>query len=185
MSDGLYQISIDDLKGGLDPLQNLHEDAPMSNCVQADAPFKINNKRIVLKDKSKFVVISATDGCFGYYPSPMDFEKALIDSLKNSNSIDEFKERLALAFTYVTADDFSFSIACVGFKNFNELKSCLGSPNRLVKEYFNKRDYFEREVRNSEEKISKLRRGVETNLYELWPAYKRRYLKYMENDEER
>lgn len=185
MSDGLYQISIDDLKGELDPLQNLREDAPMSNCIQADAPFRINHKKITLKNKSKFVVISATDGCFGYYPSPMDFEKALIDSLNKSNSIDELKEMLALAFTYVSADDFSFSIACIGFKNFNELKSYLGSPNKLVKAYFNKRAHFEQEARKAEDKIIRLRKGVETSLSELWPTYKRRYLKYMENDEER
>lgn len=185
MDNGLFQISIDDLKGKLDPMQNLHEDAPMSNCIQADAPFRINHKRISLKRNSKFVVISATDGCFGYYPSPMDFEKALIDSLNNSTSVDEFKQRLATAFAYVTADDFSFSIAAIGFKNFNELKSCLGSPTKLVKEYFSKRRYFEQEVRKTDEKIAKLKEGVESCLTSLWPTYKRNYLKYMETDEER
>lgn len=90
--DGLFQISVDDVKGNLDPMQNLHEDAPMSNCIQADGPFKINHKNILINHKDRFVVISATDGCFGYYPSPMDFEKALLDSLINASSLEEFEK---------------------------------------------------------------------------------------------
>lgn len=183
--NGLFQISVDDLKGNLDPMQNLHEDAPMSNCIQADGTFKINHKNILVSNKDKFIVISATDGCFGYYPSPMDFEKALLDSLNNASSIEEFEKNLTTAFAFVTADDFSFSIAAVGFKNFNELKSCLGSPTKLVKEYFNKRRYFEQEVRKTEEKIAKLRDRVDSYLISLWPEYKRNYLKYMDSDEER
>lgn len=182
--NGLFQISVDDLKGNLDPMQNLHEDAPMSNCIQADGTFKINHKNILVSDKDKFVVISATDGCFGYYPSPMDFEKALLDSLNNASSIEEFEKNLTTAFAFVTADDFSFSIAAVGFKNFNEIKSCLGYPTKLVKEYFSKRRYFEQEVRKTEEKIAKLRDGVDSHLISLWPKYKRNYLKYMNSDEE-
>lgn len=150
---GLFQISLDDLKGNLDPMQNLHEDAPMSNCIQADAPFKINHKNIIVDANDKFVVISATDGCFGYYPSPMDFEKALHDSLKAASTIEEFKKNLTTAFASVTADDFSFSIAAIGFKNFNNLKSLFGSPTKLVKKYFNERRYFETEVRKAEKKL--------------------------------
>ena len=183
--NGLFQISVDDLMGNLDPLQNLHEDAPMSNCIQADGTFKINHKNILVSNKDKFVVISATDGCFGYYPSPMDFEKALLDSLKNASSIEGFKKNLTSAFAFVTADDFSYSIAAIGFKNFNDLKSCLGSPTKIVKEYFSKRRYFEQEVRKAEEKISKLRDGVDDYLTSLWPKYKCNYLKYMDSDEKR
>ena len=183
--NGLFQISLDDLKGNLDPLQNLHEDAPMSNCVQADASFVINHKNFLISNKEKFVVISASDGCFGYYPSPMDFEKTLLDALNYSASVEEFKQNLTAAFAYVTADDFSFSIAAIGFKNFNELKNRLGSPTKLVKQYFSKRRYFEQEVRKTEAKISKLREGVDNYITSLWPTYKRNYFKYMESDEER
>lgn len=122
-SNGLFQISKDDLKGELDPLQNIREDAPMSNCLSADARFVINHKRIdefPLEDK--FIVLSATDGCFGYYPSPMDFEKVLSDALKGAESKEDWERRLSQAFAYVTGDDFSFSVAAFGYKDFKELK---------------------------------------------------------------
>ena len=178
----LFQISLDDLKGNPDPLQNLHEDAPMSNCIQADAPFKINHTRIPLNINSKFIVISATDGCFGYYPSPMDFEKSLIDSLNYSNSFEEWEDNLTKAFAYVTGDDFSFSIAVIGFKSFKDLKSNFYSTNKLIKNYYAKRAHFEQEVRKADDKIAKLREGIESSLNTLWPEYKNKYLKYMNED---
>lgn len=183
--NGLFQISVDDLKGNLDPMQNLHEDAPMSNCIQADGAFKINHKNILVSDKEKFVVISATDGCFGYYPSPMDFEKALIDSLNNASSKEEFEMNLSTAFAFVTADDFSFSLAAIGYKNFHDLKSCLRPSSKHVRKYFKQRQHFEEEVRKAEERIAKLKESTDSWMTSLWPEYKRNYLKYMESDEER
>lgn len=186
--NGLFQISVDDLKGGLDPLQNLYEDAPMSNCLQADAPIIINLKRIELPTRDKFIILSATDGCFGYYPSPMDFEKILFDCLKNADTLDEWKEKLNHAFEYVTADDFSFSIAAFGFNQFKELKKFLShSPKGSLARYFQKRSDFECKVRKRNklnEVIAEIETQLESEIKELWPTYKQTYLKYMHTNEE-
>ncbi len=187
-SKGLFQISIDDLKGDLDPLQNLHEDAPMSNCIQADAPFKIRHKRINLSLEEKFVIISATDGCFGYYPSPMDFYKVLTDSLKYSDKIEHWNEKLIQAFVYVTADDFSYSIAAIGFKDFKDLKRELSKSDSSLKKYFNLRREFEDKVRRRnklEEDITSMNIELDTVIEELWPYYKTSYMKYMDDYEEK
>ena len=134
-------ISKDDLKGDLDPLQNLRDDAPMSNCVHADGKFVINHKSIEgLSVNDKFLIISATDGCFGYYPSPMDFETTLYECVKYSKNMDELKLKLSKAFAYVTADDFSYSIAAFGFGSYKELNktfSHLSDSNVLS--YFRQR----------------------------------------------
>lgn len=184
-TEGLFQISIDDLKGELDPLENLHEDAPMSNCIHADGPFAINHKRIKLKGSEKFVIISATDGCFGYYPSPMDFERSLTKSLKRSNTIEEWKPNMEKEFSYVTADDFSFSMAGIGFKDFKELQKSLSKPNKLVKPFSKKRESVEKEVTTAEDKLYRLHRTLENQVLEFWPKYRKSYLKYMNDDEER
>lgn len=185
---GLFQISIDDLKGNLDPLENLHEDAPMSNCVQADGPFTINHKEILgFKKSDKFLLISATDGCFGYYPSPMDFEKALIDTLRNANSLEEWKERLTMAFSYITADDFSFSIVAIGFKDFKDLKKAF-KKSHLINDYSQRRRIFESKVRERkalDEKIAKEEAELNEEINRLWLQYKANYLKFMQPDEER
>ena len=173
--EGLFQISIDDLTGNIDPMQNLSEDAPMSNCLQANAPFKINHKKISFKLGKQFVVISATDGCFGYYPSPMDFEIALIVSLRKAKSIDSLRDNLSAAFAQVTADDFSFSIAAIGFKDFSDLKSLLSKPSTLIKDYYRKRE----QLTTLLNQVEKQRTIVERRLNELWPEYKKNYLNCM------
>lgn len=187
--NGLFQISLDDIRGKLDPLQNLHEDAPMTNCLQADAPFRINHKRIDSKPiVDKFIVLSATDGCFGYYPSPMDFEKILSDSLKYSNSLNEWKERLNEAFAYVTADDFSFSLAAFGFKDFKDIKKLLSrSKKGSFASYIYHRNEYESKVRKKqtlERELKDLAFELEDEIKSLWSTYKETYLKYMTTDEE-
>lgn len=184
--NGLFQISIDDLKGNLDPLQNLYEDAPMSNCVQADAPFMINHKRIYLEKTRQFIILSATDGCFGYYPSPMDFEKALVNSLHKSNSLEEWNANLTKCFEFVSADDFSYSIGIIGFSNFKECKKAFKKSIPLIRSYCEHRRSFEGLVRSRSEldkKISIAESILKEEIESLWPQYRRSYLKYMESDE--
>lgn len=184
---GLFQISIDDLKGNLDPLQNLHEDAPMSNCIQADGPFEIRHQHVELPLGAKFAIISATDGCFGYYPSPMDFHKALINSIKASNDFELLKKKLTEAFAFVSADDFSFSIAFIGFKKFKDLNDLKGYDSSL-NQYFNLRRDFEEKVRKSnklKDEIALMSEKLNSVIEELWPKYKTSYLKYMDDYEER
>lgn len=186
--NGLFQISMDDLKGNLDPLQNLHEDAPMSNCLQADAPVKLNHKRIYIPHGEKFVILSATDGCFGYYPSPMDFEKVLLETLRNAASSQEWKEQLSHAFAFVTADDFSYSIASFDFNRFRDLRKFAKKSfkGRLSSDYFDTRREYESCIRKKlllEEKISQYEEKLDSQINSIWPSYKQSYLKFMTTDE--
>lgn len=189
-SKGLFQISKDDLKGNIDSLQNLRDDAPMSNCIHADGKFTINRNRITdISINDKFLVISATDGCFGYYPSPMDFEKILSDSVKYSSNMAELRQKLSQAFTYVTADDFSFSIAAFGFHDYKELKKSLACTNKsIVSSYFKKRKEYESIVRKRNkltEEIEFMGSELESDIDAIWKDYKVSYLKYLHIDEER
>lgn len=186
--NGLFQISKDDLKGNLDPLQNLREDAPMSNCLQADASIRLNHNRISMPIEEKFMIISATDGCFGYYPSPMDFEKILLESLRNAESIEEWRIRLNSAFEFVTADDFSYSIASFNFTRFKDLsKLAKKSLKGSLQMYFLKRKEYESAVRKKqqlENLISDYEDELLSQINQIWPSYKKSYLKFVSADEE-
>ena len=184
-SNGLFQISKDDLKGELDPLQNIREDAPMSNCINADSGFSINHKRIEgFSIGDRFIVLSATDGCFGYYPSPMDFEKILSDALKGAESKEVWEKRLSQAFAYVTGDDFSFSIAAFGYRDFKELKKIVGQSKKgYLSSYFHKRSAYEADIRKKiklEEQIEQTNKQLEEDIDRIWCQYKEVYLKYFE-----
>ena len=119
----------------------------------------------------------------------MDFEKILSDSLRYSDSLAEWKEKLIEAFAYVTADDFSFSIVALGFKDFKELKKLLSrSKKGNFASYIHNRNDYESKVRkkqNLEKEINELGIRLEYEINSLWSTYKETYLKYMTTDEER
>ncbi len=122
--DGLTQISQDDLDGNLDPFENLSNDARMTNCLCANKDFFIHEIKIK-SIEGPFAIFSATDGCFGYLPTPMHFQKVLQDTLQNSLNSENWSGKLEAAFSAVTGDDISFSLAAIGFENFDALKTAL------------------------------------------------------------
>ena len=181
-SDGLFQISRDDLRGEQDPLENLREDAPMSNCIYCGGDFEINQIRIDnLSSSDKIILISATDGCFGYYPSPMDFERVLKETLIHSKSFEDWEEKLIKEFDSVTADDFSFAIATLGFDTIKDIKNAMsGHSDNSYKCYFRERSELERQIRKAERKLTILNKRKEQGLLRSWSDYKNTYLKYVD-----
>ncbi|MDX2302656.1 MAG: hypothetical protein NW226_07635 [Microscillaceae bacterium] len=120
--DGLQQLSLDDLNGMPDALSNLSEDATISNCISADGNFVLNTRNYSVQNPC--ILITATDGCFGYLPSPAHFEYIILDTLMNSYfDVEDWKEKLTESLSEYTADDTSMSLLCLGFSNLNQLKT--------------------------------------------------------------
>ena len=71
-ADGARQLSTDDLRDPSDAMANLRRDSVVSNAMSADTDFHVNYRRVELK--APFLLVCATDGCFGYVPTPMHFE---------------------------------------------------------------------------------------------------------------
>ncbi|MFM7681405.1 MAG: hypothetical protein ACKO7P_01485, partial [Bacteroidota bacterium] len=105
---GLIQLTKDDLKLDNDPFENLKSDSPLSNMICLENDFKLNHKTFSFD--TPLLVIVASDGCFGYYSTPMHFEYYLLHSLMDSNSEQEFKDKLKQEFSKVSGDDFSLSL---------------------------------------------------------------------------
>ena len=116
---GLRQMTKDDLKRDIDPFDNLIKDGVMSNVVCAEG-FHIHfiEKRIA----EPFIIITATDGCFGYLNSPMAFEALLLKTLEDSNSPSMWERKLREAIGAVTGDDYTLQAAEVGFCDFEMVK---------------------------------------------------------------
>ena len=68
-SSGLHQVTVDDI-ANTDALENLSEDAPMKNVISASHPYVLNRRTGI--EQLPALIISATDGCFGYLRSPME-----------------------------------------------------------------------------------------------------------------
>lgn len=94
---GLQQLTRDDLKSEVDALDNLTDDSPLSNFVNADVSFELHSQfHTVTKPTVLFV---ASDGCFGYLPTPMHFERFLLKTLGEAKDETDWQQKLTDGFS--------------------------------------------------------------------------------------
>lgn len=177
-AEGFYQISKDDLDTELDPLENLRNDGALSNCICADRKFEINNKTITLE--GKFVILSATDGCFNYFATPMHFNDVLVTGLKLSDNIEEWECFCKSEITDVTGDDVSLSLIAVGFEDFKDLKESLSNSSVVKIEEIKK---VQDELKSLSKQIEDNKAALENLIQEGWDEYKTSYMKYFNSEE--
>lgn len=180
--DGLHQISKDDLDTEADPMENLRNDAPMSNCINASNDFVINH-RCFHHLSEPFIVLSATDGCFGYLPSPMHFEYLLKSTLMEAHSLEEWKESLISKIKEVTGDDFSMSLVCVGFECYEHLNACMTVRNTFCFDNIIAKEglinWIQRQIEWSQNYLSEEKEKYDEMLTQEWQKVKSDYMKYL------
>jgi serine/threonine protein phosphatase PrpC len=174
---GMQLASIDDLSSSGDAFDNLISDSPLSNFVNADSSFRLNLNEFSLT--APIVLITASDGCFGYLLSPAHFEDMILDCMFKARDEIEWprliRERLASA-----SDDCSMAVICVGWRSFWELQGSFHDRRRMVqREYIERMNQLRQDIEQLEEKVriaSTLRTqlsGEYAMLREtLWARYK-------------
>ena len=171
--DGFFQISKDDLAESNDPMRNLYNDAPISNCICADSEFVINFMPLTCKIPA--IILCATDGCFGYYKTPMHFEYILRTSLGRARDKEEWINNIREEFIKVTGDDCSLSLIAIGFSSFNDLKEkmkdCGNEITAIVE--------AEREIVNLEERLQTKKIEFVDKSNSAWNEYSKHYMKYL------
>lgn len=175
---GFFQISKDDLEENNDPMENLHNDAPISNCACADRDFQVNHISLSV-DKSPVVILCATDGCFGYYPTPMHFEYIIKECLRIATDEMDWQEKIKERIQKVTGDDTSLSLIGVGFSSFEELKHDFTdypkSMNNLMK--------VQKNIEEAQELYKQYTEEYEKVAKNGWEDYKTDYMKYINDNQ--
>ena len=174
--DGFFQISKDDLEEDNDPMENLHNDSPISNCVCADRDFYIHHQHIVLQ-KEPVIILCASDGCFGYYQTPMHFENILKSCLQKAKNEKEWGQMLNEEISKVTGDDCSLSLIAKGFSSFEKLKQSMCSS--IVG--FSQLQKSEETIAWAEKELAEQKKLYEQNISAGWNEYKQNYMKYIKN----
>lgn len=176
---GFFQISRDDLEDDNDPMENLHNDSPISNCICADRDFTIHHNSIEL-EKEPIIILCATDGCFGYYQTPMHFEYVLKSCLQEAKNEKEWEQKINDEVLKVTGDDCSLSLIARGYSSFDELKksmrlsSVVGFPQLAEQE---------KTISWLEQELSKEKEKYEQDIIVRWNSYKQNYMKYINNED--
>jgi len=155
--DGLRQLTEDDLRIK-DPMENLRSDGALLNTVSASENFEIHRR--ALRPEKPCLLFAATDGCFGYFSTPMEFEHLLLDSLSRASCVSEWEMRIAAALDRVAGDDYTMSGMALGFGSFEKLKNSL--ERRRV-------ELYTRYIR----KLNGLSREEKTA---LWREYREHYM---------
>ena len=162
-SEGLFQLTSDDTTVP-DPFENLYEDGILKNIICSDRNVKANHAEVSVE--YPFLAFSATDGCFGYVSTPMEFEGIFLKTLLNSENVAQWESNIAKEIGAVSGDDHTLCMASFGFQDFLHLKASFVERSSFVEaEYLSK--LVNLPTTNKEER------------YIMWGKYKENYLKYL------
>ncbi|MDQ3385984.1 MAG: protein phosphatase 2C domain-containing protein [Actinomycetota bacterium] len=181
-ADGAHQLTTDDLRDPGDAMANLRHDSVVSNAISADTEFDVRYRRVELQ--APFLLVCATDGCFGYVRSPMHFEHLVLSRLRDVRSVDGWSAALQAEITATTGDDAAMSTLGVG-ADLAELKA-LFAPRiaRLEDEALAPLDEAVDAVRQAELTLEALRRREIETAASVWQAYKPGYERFLHQVDE-
>lgn len=164
-ADGLAQMSVDDTTVP-DPMENLYEDGVLQNIFCSDRNAELH--RHTVRVSYPCIVLAATDGCFGYVSTPMEFEGLLLRTMMDAKNAEQWEENLKQYIAAVSGDDHTLCLAALGFKTFDEMKRYfyqrLTTLNNRYLEPVSKLDLDDRNARK-----------------ELWLTYSPGYCRYMKD----
>ena len=136
---GLQQLTKDDLKESKDALEVIYQDLPMSKFLTADpeADWEINYKEFEFSEEG--FILACTDGCFQYLSAPWEFEKLLLKTLIESDSMEEWHNLLTNFYRYNKYDDVTLVLCPLGNNqlNFQDFHSSYQSRLELLNENYN------------------------------------------------
>lgn len=156
--NGLGQISNDDIKGE-DAMSNLTRDGALTNVISVDKRFKLHSA--VFTPKHPCIMFCATDGCFGYVSSPMEFEMMVLAALENATNVAEWQKLLNDDIFNRSGDDQTIAIAAFGFDDFDELKNYYADRYHMISRI-----------------VEKFGNGDPDKKQGLWETYKPNYYRY-------
>ncbi|MFC5949801.1 PP2C family protein-serine/threonine phosphatase [Pseudonocardia lutea] len=174
---GACQLTRDDIRDSGDAMANLREDSVVSNAVSADTDFVVHHRRTELT--APFLVMAATDGCFGYVPSPMHFEHLVLASLRDSHDTDGWSAAVQARIGAVTGDDASMAVLGIGADH--DTFRALFAPRtaELERRWITPLDGLDADVREQERKLEELREARRKRRAQLWAAYKPGYERHL------
>lgn len=162
---GLAQLTVDDT-GVEDPFDNLYDDGIMRNIISAGRPVKLHTRTV--RVQKPFFTLAATDGCFGYFSTPMEFEAVLLDAMCRAQSPAQWENALKSSIGTVAGDDFTLCLAAYGYPDFRRLQNAYTPRLQQLNT-----DYIQN--------LSLLPLDDRERRRELWLHYQPQYMRYLKD----
>jgi len=163
--NGLAQLTTDDTSVP-DPMENVYEDGVLRNIFCSDRNVTLHCKTV--EAAYPFAVLTATDGCFGYVSTPMEFEGLLLHTLAQAQTPAQWEEALAQAIGAVAGDDHAMCLAAFGYQVFSALQSDLAERGVYLETQFL-------------EPVRKLPLENRESRFVLWQQYRDNYFRHNQN----
>jgi len=175
--DGAHQLTVDDLRDANDAMANLRSDSVVSNAMSADTEFHVNYRRVQLQ--APFFLLCATDGCFGYLPTPMHFERLVLSPLTEARTVDAWSRAIQREVAGVTGDDAAMSVVSVG-AGMKEIHRLYAPRLAELEDQFTAPiDDLVRSVQRAEDELIAQRQRQLEETEQLWARYQPGYERYL------
>jgi hypothetical protein len=174
---GCGQLTRDDLRDHGDALANLRQDSVVSNAMSADTAFVVHHHEVQLA--APFLAVVATDGCFGYVPTPIHFEHLVLASLRDSTDTASWSSLLQERIAAVTGDDASLAVLGVGADHEEFRQLFAARTTDLERRCVEPLDRLEAEVQRADQAAADARQRHAVHQTRLWSAYKPGYEQHM------
>lgn len=174
---GACQLTVDDIRDGGDAMANLREDSVVSNAMSADTDFAVHHCSVELT--APFLAVAATDGCFGYLPTPMHFEHLVLSTLGDSTDAETWSGALQAAIGQVAGDDASMALLGVGADEAALRRLFADRTALLEQENVGPLNDLEAQERAARRRLEELRARRSTTEAQLWGRYKPGYERYL------
>src|SRR3712207_5645572 len=145
--------------------------------MSADTEFVVNYRRVELR--APFLVCCATDGCFGYVPTPMHFEHLVLAPLTGARSVQAWSRAIQAKVAEITGDDAAMAMMGIGAE-LEDLQS-LFAPRvaELEEQYIAPLDESSRAVAEAERALEAARQHHRDLTGERWSAYQPDYERHL------
>jgi hypothetical protein len=174
---GAQQLTVDDIRDHGDAMTNLREDSVVSNAVSADTDFVVHHRKVELT--APFLVVAATDGCFGYVPSPMHFEHLVLAALRDAPDADSWSGAVQARISAVTGDDAAMATLGIGADHATFRELFARRTAELEERWITPLDDLDADLREHERTLDRLRATRRDRQAQLWAAYKPGYERYL------
>jgi hypothetical protein len=146
--------------------------------VFASGPFVLNVRTVDVPmdlNTSPLILLAATDGCYGYLPTPWHFEYMLLDALCDSGSFDHWGAELQKRIARVTQDDSTMGFALIGDVSFKAVKSMFGRRRDDLARQTAEYDKMKKGFGALEAKYQEQKGKLDALVSQTWNRYRKVY----------